>query len=342
MDGRAEAAGAALSTGEVARRFGVAPTTLRSWDQRYGVGPSAHRPGRHRRWSARDLAVLELMCLLTSRGVPPAEAARMARTARPDRPAAAAPAGTAVGTGAGPDPGRPGPAAGGRAPAAPRVPGPRPGGTRAECRGLVRAAVRMDAPAVQAALDAAVAEHGLETAWEAVFAPTLRAVGRQWAREGAAERYVEVEHLLSWHVSTALRAAALPAPPRRPGAPVLLACAPDELHTLPLEAVAAALALRGLPTRVLGGAVPAEALLAAGRRLGPAAVLLWSQSRTTADRGLLRRLRSLAWGMRGARRRPLLLAGGPGWTGRPLPAGVGQPARLGEALESLAAACREP
>ncbi|MEV6787027.1 MerR family transcriptional regulator, partial [Streptomyces sp. NPDC051098] len=28
-----------LTTGAVARRLGVAPTTLRSWDRRYGIGP---------------------------------------------------------------------------------------------------------------------------------------------------------------------------------------------------------------------------------------------------------------------------------------------------------------
>lgn len=324
MDGGAEAEGAGLSTGEVALRFGVAPTTLRSWDRRYGIGPSEHRPGRHRRWSPEDVAVLERMRRLTSRGVPPAEAARAARRAPADGPG---PGSRARDADAAPERGA---AVGAE-------------GSRAECRGLIRAALRLDAPAVQGALDAAVAGHGLVGAWEAVMAPTLRAVGRQWAKAGAGERYVEVEHLLSWHISTALRTAAAGAsPPPREGGPVLLACAPDELHTLPLEAAAAGLALRGLPIRVLGAAVPAAALLEAGRRLGPAAVLLWSQGRSTADRELVRRLRSLAWGMRGARRRPLVLAAGPGWTGLPLPAGAVRPTRLGAALDRLSAARAQP
>ncbi len=64
---------------------------------------------------------------------------------------------------------------------------------------------------------------------------------------------------------------------------MLLACLPDEQHTLPLEALDAALRERGTATRMLGGAVPAEALTAAVRRTGPGAVVLWSQTRSTAD-----------------------------------------------------------
>ncbi|MFD9480770.1 MerR family transcriptional regulator, partial [Streptomyces nojiriensis] len=68
-----------VTTGAVARRLGVAPTTLRSWDRRYGIGPAAREDGRHRRWTSGDIAVLQEMCRLTASGVPPAEAARAAR-----------------------------------------------------------------------------------------------------------------------------------------------------------------------------------------------------------------------------------------------------------------------
>nr|WP_259446445.1 MerR family transcriptional regulator [Streptomyces geysiriensis] len=70
--------GGGLSTGEVARRLGVAPTTVRTWDRRYGLGPAAHTGGRHRRWTPEDLARLERMCALTATGLPPSEAARLA------------------------------------------------------------------------------------------------------------------------------------------------------------------------------------------------------------------------------------------------------------------------
>ena len=68
-----------LSTGEAARRIGVAVTTVRTWDRRYGLGPSVREPGRHRRYNSGDVARLALMRRLTADGVAPAEAARIAR-----------------------------------------------------------------------------------------------------------------------------------------------------------------------------------------------------------------------------------------------------------------------
>ena len=37
-----------LTVAAVARRVGVAPSTLRTWDRRYGLGPSEHVAGNHR------------------------------------------------------------------------------------------------------------------------------------------------------------------------------------------------------------------------------------------------------------------------------------------------------
>ncbi|MFC8719227.1 MerR family transcriptional regulator [Kitasatospora sp. NPDC057198] len=322
--------GATASTGEVARRLGVSPTTVRSWERRYGIGPADREEGRHRRWTARDVAVLEAMCRLTARGTPPAEAARLApalagRAAEPaTEPAAEPPADPAV------EPAVVQPAAVG-APAAQGQPQVRP-----EVRGLARAARRLDAPEVARLLQADVERLGAVAAWTDVMAPALRAAGRRWAA-GGGERYVEVEHLLSWHVSSALRRAAEP-PAGAAGPPVLLAAVPGEQHTLPLEAVAAALAERGLPFRIFGAALPVEALAAAVRRTGPAAVLLWSQTRATADPAPVRAVAASAWGPRGARLRPALLVAGPGWQRAARPPGTLAPRDLPGALALLAAA----
>ncbi|MFJ9690689.1 MerR family transcriptional regulator [Kitasatospora sp. NPDC101183] len=304
---------AGLPTGGVARRLGVSPTTVRSWERRYGIGPADREPGHHRRWSPQDIAVLEAMCRLTARGVPPGEAARAALAGHEDAPW----------------------------PPADRQDGPRPGGSRAlrvgtvrpECRGLARAAVRLDAPEVDTILREAVGALGVVDAWTEVMMPALRAVGRKWAADG--EQYVEVEHLLSWHVSGALRCAPTAPAAIRPLRPVLLAAAPGEQHTLPLEATAAALTGRGLPFRMLGAAVPPRALLDAAHRLGPPAVVLWSQGPHTADRELLRRVASGAWGPRGARTGPVVLAAGPGWARGGLPAGTAAPRSLAGALDLL-------
>ncbi|MFD9305352.1 MerR family transcriptional regulator [Streptomyces sp. NPDC060048] len=289
----------ALATGAVARRLGVSPTTLRSWERRYAIGPARREEGRHRRWTHADIARLELMCRLTAQGVPPSEAARVARGT-----AAAAPAGPPVA---------------GATPGGPRA--LRLGDVRPECRGLARAAVRLDAPAVEDLLAAALAELGLITAWEEVIAPTLHAVGRKWASAG--ERYVEVEHLLSWYVSSALHRIR-PAPRPFASPPVLLACAPGEQHSLPMEALAAALGELALPVRMFGASLPSEALHEAVRRTGPRAVVLWAQSRTTADASLARSVAGIEWGPRGARGRSALLLAGPGW-GAGSPAGPPHP-----------------
>ncbi|MFE9702634.1 cobalamin-dependent protein [Streptomyces sp. NPDC005930] len=165
--------------------------------------------------------------------------------------------------------------------------------------------------------------------------PTLQAVGRKWETSG--EKYVEVEHFLSWHVSGALRRATPRTVADRPGTTTVLACVPGENHTLPLEVLSAALTERGVPVRMFGGALPVESLVAAVRRTGPAAVGLWAQSRTTASRPLARHVAAMEWGVRGARRRPAVLTLGPGWAGQAV-AGLARPSGLAEAVAALESA----
>ncbi|MCX4755517.1 MerR family transcriptional regulator [Kitasatospora purpeofusca] len=319
-----------LPTGGVARRLGVSPTTVRSWERRYGIGPADRRAGHHRRWSPQDIAVLEAMCRLTARGVPPGEAARAALARRgADTADLIDETGPADSTGpdsTGPEDGAPGPAPGGSRTL-------RVGTVSPECRGLARAAVRLDAPEVTAILRGAVERLGVVDAWTEVMMPALQAVGRKWAVDG--EQYVEVEHLLSWHVSSVLRGAAVEAVRVRPVRPVLLAATPGEQHTLPLEATAAALTERALPFRMLGAAVPPRALLDAVHRLGPGAVMIWSQDRQTADRGLVRQVSAGVWGPRGSRGRATVVAAGPGWGRTRAPEEAATPRTLAGAVDLL-------
>ena len=185
-----------------------------------------------------------------------------------------------------------------------------PGGS-AESRGLARAAMALDAVSMRAAVDRAVAEHGVIPTWTELLCPVLVAVGERWAATGEG---VEVEHLLAETADSAFRAVST-APEPRNGRPVLLACAPEEQHSLPLSALAAALAEQGIGARLLGGGLPLAALRAAVRRTGPAALMVWAHAATSADARLLDALPVL--------RPPVtVLAGGVGWIGRPLPARV--------------------
>ncbi|MFC4109721.1 MerR family transcriptional regulator [Micromonospora zhanjiangensis] len=296
-----------LSAGAVARRLGVAVTTLRTWHQRYGLGPSQHVPGHHRRYTAEDLARLEIMRKLTAEGVSPAEAARWARRAP----------GVPEGEPAWPR----------RRWAAQRAGSGPPSGPAT--RGLLRAAVRLDPVGVRETAERLIAADGVVDAWEAVFAPVLIGIGERFAATGGD---IEVEHLLSRCLSEAF--AAVPRPAGTAGAPrVLLACADEEQHSLPLEALAAALAQVAVPTRALGARVPLPALLEVVDRTGPAAVVIWAHSPATGDPGQLVALLARP-------RRPLLvLAAGPGWLADLLPAGVVRPNSLAEAVLLAVAVC---
>lgn len=67
-----------LAVAAVARRLGVAPATLRTWDRRYGLGPSEHTAGAHRRYTGADVERLMVMRRLTLAGVAPVDAAQVA------------------------------------------------------------------------------------------------------------------------------------------------------------------------------------------------------------------------------------------------------------------------
>ncbi|MFI5958304.1 MerR family transcriptional regulator [Cryptosporangium sp. NPDC051539] len=317
--------GPRLTAGAVARRLGVAVTTLRTWDQRYGLGPSEHEAGRHRRYSVEDVRRLEMMRRLTFQGVSPADAARTALAARVDELAE--------------------PAA---RPAA-RVPSRRVmpvGLAQAAARGLARAAGSMDSDAIAEEIRTCLRTYGTVLTWTEVLVPVLTALGQRWQ---AGHSVIEIEHLLSWHISTELRMV-MPGPsgPRRSRnndepipalAPprTLLASVDDEQHTLPLEALAAALREARRGTRILGARVPADAMVEAVRRTGPAVVVLWSQIPDNADPTVFTRLSGLG--------RPLrMVAAGPGWVTarRRLPNGVALPTTLVEAVEGVLAALGGP
>jgi len=101
-----------------------------------------------------------------------------------------------------------------------------------------------------------------------------------------------------------------------------LACTASEMHTLPLEALRAALAERGHDAVMLGADVPVGALVdALARRGRRSSVVLWAQTARTADPQTTQEV---------ANRARLFLAG-PGW-----PASQG--GRRGRRVRSLQAA----
>nr|WP_312872559.1 MerR family transcriptional regulator [Kibdelosporangium persicum] len=292
-----------LPVAAVARRLGVAPSTLRTWDRRYGLGPRGHTTGRHRRYSPEDVARLELMQRALLRGASPAEAAEYALKVH----------------------------------AEPEKPAPQPivvPGESTLAKGLGRAALAMDGLGVQRLLVEAIEADGVVACWDRVVRPVLTAVAGRWAHSGAC---VEVEHLLNECVLAAMIAATPLLGRARNPRPVLLSCAPDERHSLPLYVLRAALARREVGTQMLGAALPADALASAVRRTAPAAVVLWAQLPRHGDPAVFGRLPR-------TRQKIRMFVCGPGWALARLPSQVQRLDVLADAvdrIEAVVAGARE-
>ncbi len=276
-----------------ARQLGIPAATLRTWERRHGIGPSGRSTGGHRRYTSDDLIRLRAMRTLVETGVPPAQAAGLAALA-----------------------------AGGPA-------GQDPAAAMASPALLIQAAVHLDAPLLCSMLGDAFARHGVVTAWQGLAVPALRDLG---ANDPAVTGHGAVEHILSGSLLTTLLAVITLAPAGRTIRPVVLACGEEEQHVLPVYALHAELAGRGVDVRQLGGRVPRQALAHAVSTVRPAGVFVWSQVPGTAQPGLLE---SLPAG-------PRIVLGGPGWRDRPLPPAVHLAGSLEEAADELAGCAFAP
>jgi MerR family transcriptional regulator, light-induced transcriptional regulator len=247
-----------LSAGKVARHLGVAPTTLRTWHQRYGLGPTGHETGRHRRYTPGDIATLTTMTRLTARGMPAADAARLARSATcpviADHPL-------------------------------------RDPGVDARARGLARAARRLDLPALRTTLADAITEHGVVHTWHTLATTAFTHLSR--AHIGEPRRAV-ARRLLARQLSHAF--AAVPRPPAGTSSPVLLLAAGHPRDVASLDALEAALAEQGIGCLHLGAGLSATAITEVVASSRPAAVVVWSHTADPGSSGLLAALtRAPGW-----------------------------------------------
>ncbi|MEU4311981.1 MerR family transcriptional regulator [Nocardia sp. NPDC024068] len=261
----------------VAERLGIPTATLRSWNRRYEIGPTGHRPGSHRLYTEDDIDRLRQMLRLIQGGATPAGAA-----------------------------------------AAVRAPVARPG----DRESLLAAAFRLDYRAATTQLVAHIQAFGVVDTWELLCRPVFAdIVSRQTSGEGC----IDVEHLLSWCITSALH---LTNPPAAPGPrPIVLACTSGETHALPLEVLRAALAEQRVGAQMLGADVPTGALTDTLTRLPHAAdLVLWSQHESTALTSSVRA---------GTRAGARVFVGGPGWDAVILPTGTPRLTGLTEALGHL-------
>ncbi len=291
----AHASGEALwGVGLVAARLGIAAPTLRTWDRRYGLGPSHRTAGGHRRYTQVDVARVDLMSRLVDEGVPAAAASTVAL---------------------------------GRDSAALRAPRPAshervPGSTRrssSSVDALVRAAANLDAATLSRVSGHVLELHGVVTAWTEVLAPALREVGERWA---AGDVGVEVEHLMSERLGAELRAITRQRRIHRAVAvSVVMASAAGEQHYLPVVALEAALAERRIPSLGLGPRTPSEALVEAVSVRSPKVVFVWRTMRDTGEDLAQVETSPVLQGR-------AVILGGPGWNGAAVTAGNVEVAQL--------------
>ncbi len=168
---------------------------------------------------------------------------------------------------------------------------------------LEQAAEELGFASIAALLDETLDALGAASTWTDVLLPILRALGGRWLRGDVC---FESEWALTTEVSLALQryvARFAKVPPERA---VLIACCPDERHSLPVEVLRASMIEVGIPAIYLGQMVPGETMAGMASKLDPLLVVLWSMSANTVDDVLCQRLQRLGFEVAVA---------GPGWEG---------------------------
>ncbi|WP_165570355.1 MerR family transcriptional regulator [Aeromicrobium sp. IC_218] len=277
----------------VSQKFGISASTLRTWERRYGLSPSARTAGGHRRYNGADLDRVQLMQQLLDAGIGAQDAAKVVLSLDPAGVAAAL-----VDVA--------------------QLDAPTRGALSPELatETLVMAAAQLNVDKIGRTCAQVIQERNVAEAWQEVFAPALDQIGRR-SKEGSLPR--AAPHLAAQQLAVELGSAVRATRSRTDrGGAVLLASACRDEHWLPMLALQAALAQNGIASTTLGTYVPLEEVAETARLLESKAVFLWASTRQPLHLGPWRPLWNLD-------PRPHVVLGGPGW-GDPaqheLPTGV--------------------
>ena len=220
---------------EAAERAGIAASTLRAWERRYGIPRPSRSDSGYRLYSESDLRALSRMKDLVASGFAAQEAAAQVR--REQRGSRSLPS-------AGADTLR---------------------------ERILDAACSFDGASLERVLAEVTRGYAAEDAVRVVLAPTLVELGARWI-EGRID--VAHEHWLVQRLRAYLASLVAGMRARSPNGVAVVACFPDEEHDIACYVVAVHLAARGYRPVVLGARTPPAALAVAVRDLSPALICL--------------------------------------------------------------------
>ncbi|RZS63202.1 MerR family transcriptional regulator [Xylanimonas ulmi] len=289
--GRPSTPSPGLAVAAVARRLGVAPATLRTWDRRYGLGPSGRTAGSHRRYTPEDVARLLVMRRLTVEGVAPVDAARAALETEVDDldiavrgPGARAGAeGDNGGAARGHLRALPGGGEGARGAGATSLPGAAPSTVSARVAAVIDAALAYDQAACDALLrigaqgdPAAWWTQLVEPAWLRIAQRTVLGTPGEAPELVLATAALRALREFTQAFEQALVAAGNPPAnhPSRMRKIVLIFAAPDEVVPLAAHALAAALVAQGATARIVTGPASTHRAVELVTMVRPAALVL--------------------------------------------------------------------
>ena len=270
-----------LTVAAVARRLGVAPATLRTWDRRYGLGPSKHNAGDHRRYSQEDLARLTYMRRLVIAGVSPFDAAKRALSQTPQISPELIEQDRVI---------------------------------RDDLvEVLWRATQSFDDQYIETVVRKEINTSGVFLTWEQVVIPLLALAGEEWENsEKNNNAVIAAEHFIVDIIRRLFIERQIKLKDSINARPVLLASVSKERHTLPLSVAAAALAEKKIRCQSLGGETPAEVIAEVFKKVAPPAIFIWAQIPENVDGDFVEKLPVL-------RPAPRIVLAGPGWLGREIP-----------------------
>ncbi|HPU13681.1 MAG TPA: MerR family transcriptional regulator [Aeromicrobium sp.] len=251
------------TVGTLSQLLQIAGPTLRTWERRYGIGPTHRTPGGHRRYTIIDADRVATMSSFIAEGMAPRDAAELVKKMSPAELAAAVAAGE-------------------------------DGRTdllrEHQIAEFVSAAAARNPKQIAAITESTIGRNGIAEAWDQVIAVALTEI-RAGTATGAMA--TATEELVRTRVENVIRALG-PFATTATAPKVVVAALSDPIQSLPIAVTAAVLAQAGCEVTDLGGRVDSAAVAAFVDQAKPEAVILcsWRPAKPTEPRSILSSFKS--------------------------------------------------